>query len=204
MTQRPSPTLPMSVLVRPTVLALAIVALPFAGGAQERTPPAPERPAERPAERADRAPTERNQPSRGARERADAVRPESSARQPDVPADMMPPAGKCRIWMQGVSPAQQPAPTDCKTALRQRTSNGVVVFGPTEKRPLAVPGFRSQPRPARVDSASRTPPERTRPERNTDAAKEAAPRRVPTPAPRRNSTPATSRRPELPSEGRPF
>lgn len=48
----------------------------------------------------------------------------------DVPKHMMPPAGKCRIWMRGVPAAQQPAPTDCTTALRQAPSNGVLVFGP--------------------------------------------------------------------------
>jgi hypothetical protein len=49
---------------------------------------------------------------------------------PAVPANMRPPAGKCRIWMENVSPAQQPAPTDCQTALRQKPANGTVVFGP--------------------------------------------------------------------------
>ncbi len=48
----------------------------------------------------------------------------------DVPKNMIPPAGKCRIWMRGVPAAQQPAPTDCTTALRQAPSNGVLVFGP--------------------------------------------------------------------------
>ncbi len=48
----------------------------------------------------------------------------------EVPRDMIPPAGKCRIWMRGVPAAQQPAPTDCTTALRQAPSNGILVFGP--------------------------------------------------------------------------
>src|SRR5688500_9330232 len=47
-----------------------------------------------------------------------------------IPRNMMPPAGKCRIWMRGVPAAQQPAPTDCTTALRQAPANGVLVFGP--------------------------------------------------------------------------
>lgn len=47
-----------------------------------------------------------------------------------IPREMMPPAGKCRIWMRGVPPTQQPAPTDCTTALRQAPANGVLVFGP--------------------------------------------------------------------------
>ena len=51
----------------------------------------------------------------------------------DIPAAYRPPAGMCRIWIEGVPPAQQPAPTDCPTAVRNRPSNGRVVFG--EKSP---------------------------------------------------------------------
>ncbi len=50
-----------------------------------------------------------------------------------VPAAMLPPAGKCRVWMSGVPASQQPAPTDCPTALRQRTGNAVILYGPTQK-----------------------------------------------------------------------
>jgi hypothetical protein len=47
----------------------------------------------------------------------------------DIPPGMRPPAGMCRIWLDGVPPGQQPAPTDCATAVRNRPSNGRVVFG---------------------------------------------------------------------------
>jgi hypothetical protein len=47
----------------------------------------------------------------------------------DVPPGMRPPAGMCRIWLDGVPPGQQPAPTDCATAVRNRPSNGRVIFG---------------------------------------------------------------------------
>lgn len=50
-----------------------------------------------------------------------------------VPLTMLPPAGKCRIWMAGVPAAQQPAPTDCSTALRQKPANGVLLYGPTQR-----------------------------------------------------------------------
>jgi len=50
-----------------------------------------------------------------------------------VPVSMLPPAGKCRIWMAGVPASQQPAPTDCATALRQRPSSGVILYGPTPR-----------------------------------------------------------------------
>jgi hypothetical protein len=35
----------------------------------------------------------------------------------------------CRIWIDGVPPTHQPAPTDCATAIRKRPLNARVVFG---------------------------------------------------------------------------
>jgi hypothetical protein len=35
----------------------------------------------------------------------------------------------CRIWLDGVPAAQQPAPTDCATAVRNRPAKGRVIFG---------------------------------------------------------------------------
>jgi hypothetical protein len=75
---------------------------------------------------------------------------------PEVPAEMVPPAGKCRIWMEGVAPAQQPAPLDCQTAIRQRPVNGIIVFGPSVKEP-PVHGIRMQLVPSRRDSAAAVP-----------------------------------------------
>jgi hypothetical protein len=46
-----------------------------------------------------------------------------------VPKGYMPPAGMCRIWLEDVPPAQQPAPTDCATAIKNRPTKGRVVFG---------------------------------------------------------------------------
>ena len=46
-----------------------------------------------------------------------------------VPAASRPPAGMCRIWVDGVPAAQQPAPTDCATAIRNRPGNARVLFG---------------------------------------------------------------------------
>jgi hypothetical protein len=40
-----------------------------------------------------------------------------------------PPAGMCRIWVDGVPADKQPAPTDCATALKNKPTNGRVVFG---------------------------------------------------------------------------
>jgi hypothetical protein len=97
----PVPLLRLSTLATLAVLAVA----PAPAGAQGRSAPAKEN-------------EDRSQ------------RPITSDSSVSIPRNMMPPAGKCRIWMRGVPAAQQPAPTDCTTALRQSPANGVLVFGP--------------------------------------------------------------------------
>ena len=47
----------------------------------------------------------------------------------EVPKEYRPPKGMCRIWLDDVPAKQQPAPTDCPTAVRNRPSNGKVIFG---------------------------------------------------------------------------
>jgi len=54
----------------------------------------------------------------------------TKAAAPAVPVHLLPPAGKCRVWMEEVPAAQQPAPTDCATALRLKPANAVVLYGP--------------------------------------------------------------------------
>ena len=51
-----------------------------------------------------------------------------------VPPGFMPPAGMCRIWIDGVPASQQPAPTDCASAVRNRPANGRVLFGDDPKK----------------------------------------------------------------------
>ena len=46
-----------------------------------------------------------------------------------VPVESRPPKGLCRIWLDHVPAAQQPAITDCPTAIKNRPSNGRVLFG---------------------------------------------------------------------------
>jgi hypothetical protein len=46
-----------------------------------------------------------------------------------VPPGFFPPAGMCRIWINDVPAGQQPAPTDCASAVRNRPANGRVLFG---------------------------------------------------------------------------
>ena len=54
---------------------------------------------------------------------------DSSRRSATIPADARPPKGMCRVWIDGVPAAQQPAPTDCATAVKNRPANGRVIFG---------------------------------------------------------------------------
>lgn len=46
-----------------------------------------------------------------------------------VPRGHLPPAGMCRIWVDGVPPGRQPEPTDCATARRQVPRNARVIYG---------------------------------------------------------------------------
>jgi hypothetical protein len=51
-------------------------------------------------------------------------------RGPDkVPPGHMPPAGMCRIWIDGVPPGRQPKPTNCATARRRVPDNARVIYG---------------------------------------------------------------------------
>lgn len=52
-----------------------------------------------------------------------------STRRNSIPAESRPPKGMCRIWIDGVPAAQQPAATDCPTAIKNRPTNGRVIFG---------------------------------------------------------------------------
>jgi pyruvate/2-oxoglutarate dehydrogenase complex dihydrolipoamide acyltransferase (E2) component len=56
-----------------------------------------------------------------------------------VPVSYRPPPGMCRIWLDNVPAAQQPASTDCSAAVRNRPANGRVLFGddylPNRERP---------------------------------------------------------------------
>lgn len=61
------------------------------------------------------------------------VKPKTQTQQPRrdqiVPPGFFPPTGMCRIWLDGVPASQQPAPTDCASAVRNRPANGKVLFG---------------------------------------------------------------------------
>ena len=48
---------------------------------------------------------------------------------PNIPQEYRPPAGMCRIWLDDVPAGQQPAPTDCATAVKNKPQKGRVIFG---------------------------------------------------------------------------
>ena len=63
----------------------------------------------------------------------------------EVPKAYRPPPGMCRIWLEKVPPKQQPAPTDCPTAIRNRPPNGKVIFGDDYKDGADKGGNRDMP-----------------------------------------------------------
>ena len=77
-------------------------------------------------------------------------------RERDIPASARPPAGMCRIWLDDVPAAQQPAPTDCASAVRNRPAKGRVIFGDdyvkkakpadTTRGRIPIKGFATPPR----------------------------------------------------------
>jgi hypothetical protein len=72
-----------------------------------------------------------------------------------IPREYLPPARMCRVWIDGVPAAQQPAPTDCPTAIQKKPANGRVIYGEekgkekgVEKLPIkgfVKPGLEKRP-----------------------------------------------------------
>ena len=74
----------------------------------------------------------------------------------------------CRIWLNNVPPAQQPAPTDCASAVRNRPRNGRVVFSEQLRDNPRLPMVKSLKAPAANEKQEDDPPppaKPTRPER---------------------------------------
>lgn len=62
-----------------------------------------------------------------------------------IPPGQLPPAGMCRIWIDGVPPGQQPAPTDCQTAVANKPANARVIWGDQRSFPGKSKGkFKTQ------------------------------------------------------------
>lgn len=115
-----------------------------------------------------------------------------------APVTFTPPAGLCRVWLSGVPASQQPAPTDCASAIKNRPANAAVVFGPkrrSESSELesftrrgdtpAARTFSPNARGARRDRDARVDDARGNDARGNDArgaAADAAPKPAPKPA----------------------
>ena len=74
------------------------------------------------------------------------------------------PKGMCRIWLKGVAAAQQPAPTDCATAIKNCPPNGRVIFGdtdPSKRKQTSDTATAAEPKSPLVKSltgSKKTPP----------------------------------------------
>lgn len=76
---------------------------------------------------------------------------------PRIPAESRPPAGMCRIWLDDVPAQQQPAPTDCATAVKNKPQNGRVIFGDDYAKKDDKDGKKKAPPPF-VKSFTQPPP----------------------------------------------
>lgn len=70
-----------------------------------------------------------------------------------IPESAIPPAGMCRVWLRDVPERQQPAPTDCATALRTRPRNSILLFGDLSQEAVQPPARRLMS-PANASSRS--------------------------------------------------
>jgi hypothetical protein len=94
-------------------------------------------------------------PSRGLAQgsASQSLAPKTDQKVAPVPKAYLPPPGMCRIWVDNVPAARQPAPTDCATAIRNRPPNARVIF-PAEKS-----GREGEPKGRqKADTTKRKPP----------------------------------------------
>jgi hypothetical protein len=94
----------------------------------------------------------------------------------EIPTSSRPPSGMCRVWIDKIPAGQQPAPTDCASAIRNRPPNGRVIFSEQqhqlEERRMGDRAVEARRSP---DSAARRP--------DTGKAKREAPPKQKKPGP---------------------
>lgn len=126
-----------------------------------------------------------------------------------VPDGHKPPPGMCRIWIDGVPPGRQAAPTDCPTAVRNRPSNGRVIWGDDDRRstdkrdadrPTRGGDDRDRPRSAEEGERTRTRPSDPESARGSDRPRETRGQEKPRET---SETPKTRETPRRESEERP-
>ena len=126
---------------------------------------------------------------------AGSLEAQGRSRDVEIPKEYLPPRGMCRIWIAGVPAGQQPAPTDCATAIRKRPSNASVIFGEPTRTIRENGMVREQfDVPETGRGRGGVPVESRVPERRTDPIE---PRTRETPSPR--STPVAPRTRETPA-----
>ena len=87
------------------------------------------------------------------------VRPQPQDPKPAVPPTHVPPPGMCRIWLDNVPPAQQPAPTDCASAARNLPRNGRLIYNDAARNPpLPLVKSLKEPSPQPSTKAPGEPP----------------------------------------------
>ena len=86
------------------------------------------------------------------------ARPQPQDPKATVPATHLPPPGMCRIWLDNVPPAQQPAPTDCASAARNLPRNGRLIYNDVARNPR-LPMVKSLKEPAPPQPQTRKAPD---------------------------------------------
>ena len=77
------------------------------------------------------------------------ARPQPQDPKPAVPRTHLPPPGMCRIWLDNVPPAQQPAPTDCASAVRNLPRNARLIYNDEPRVPKLPIKSLKDPEPTR-------------------------------------------------------
>ena len=86
------------------------------------------------------------------------IRPQPQEPKTAVPPTHLPPPGMCRIWLDNVPPAQQPAPTDCASAARNLPRNGRLIYNDAARNPRLPVKSLKEPTPQPRKAPDEPPP----------------------------------------------
>jgi len=85
--------------------------------------------------------------------------PKPTSRLVAPPTAHLPPSGMCRIWLENVPAGQQPAPTDCASAIRNRPQHARVIFSDEDGKAKPTKARDRKPDAAKGDSTRPTVPD---------------------------------------------